>query len=98
MTQYELPFGLCFLFQEPFEKCSLKELVLRKITEFLQGYMNRFYLINHHDRFIQKYITNVESYMNLVNLINKSLTNEVATKPRWWFMISDPRHIHTQAT
>ena len=51
--------------------------------------MNRFYLINHHNSFIQKYITNVESFMNLVNLINKSLTNEITTKPWWWFTISD---------
>lgn len=35
------------------------------------------------------YITNVESFMNLVNLINKSLTNEITTKPWWWFTISD---------
>ena len=47
--------------------------------------MNSFYLINHHayDSFIQKYITNVESYMNLINLIKKSLTNEITTK-LWW--------------
>jgi len=59
---------------------------------------NSFYLINHHDRIIQKYITNVESYMNLINLINKLLTNEITTKPWWQFMISDPWQICTQAT
>ena len=51
--------------------------MLLKITESLQQYMNKFYLINHPDRFIQKYITNVESFMNLINLINKSLTHEI---------------------
>lgn len=84
VTQHKLLLGQC-LFPQPFIERTSAPQDNRIFTQ----YMNRFYLINHHNRFIQKYITNVESFMNLVNLINKSLTNEITTKPWWWFTISD---------